>query len=148
MRLVEGAEPAKFTKGSGRLELAEAIAHPDNPLTARVFVNRVWGHHFGRALVRSPSNFGTLGEEPTHPKLLDWLAATLVEQGWSIKNLHRLIMNSATYQQSSRISKTGFGTDGDNRLIWRMNPRRVDVEAWRDSLLTVTGEIDLSLIHI
>ena len=144
LRLVEGAEPAKFTKGSGRLELAEAITHPDNPLTARVFVNRVWGHHFGRALVRSPSNFGTLGEEPTHPKLLDWLAATFVEQGWSIKNLHRLIMNSATYQQSSRISDKGFGTDGDNRLIWRMNPRRVDVEAWRDSLLTVTDEIDLN----
>ncbi|MDA0587595.1 MAG: PSD1 and planctomycete cytochrome C domain-containing protein [Planctomycetota bacterium] len=145
LRLIEGAEPAPFTTGSGRLELAESIASKDNPLTARVFVNRVWLHHFGKALVRSPSNFGTLGEKPTHPELLDWLAATFMENGWSIKDLHRLIMDSATYQMSSRINDRGFGRDGDNRLIWRMNPRRFDVEAWRDSLLTVTGEIDLNM---
>ena len=145
LRLLAGADPEKFREGSGRVELAEAIASPENPLTARVFVNRVWLHHFGRALVRSPSNFGTLGERPTHPLLLDWLAATFVESGWSLKTLHRSIMTSAVYQMSSRFQQRAFAVDGDNRLLWRMNPRRMDVEAWRDSLLTVSGELDRKL---
>jgi mono/diheme cytochrome c family protein len=145
LRILTGADPPKFTKGSGRIELAEAITSAENPLTARVFVNRIWMHHFGQALVRTPSNFGTLGEKPTHPLLLDWLASRFIEQGWSIKQLHREIMLSATYQMSSRYDERSFRADGDNRFIWRMNPRRLDVEAWRDALLTATGELDRKL---
>ena len=145
LRLLAGADPAKFLSGSGRAELAAAVASPENPLTARVLVNRVWLHHFGRGLVRSPSNFGTLGELPTHPLLLDWLADEFVNSGWSLKNLHRLIMRSAVYQMSSRINRRAFAADGDNRLLWRMNPRRLDVESWRDSLLAVTGELDRTM---
>ena len=115
---------------------------PANPLTARVFVNRVWQHHFGAGLVRTPDNFGTLGEKPTHPALLDWLATAFVENGWSVKKLHRLILTSATYQVSSAFNRAAFDRDGDNRLLWRMTPRRMDVEAWRDSLLSATGELD------
>ena len=145
MKILAGDEPQRFTQGSGRAELARAVADPLNPLTARVMVNRVWLHHFGNGLVRSPSNFGTLGEEPTHPMLLDWLAAAFVENGWSIKSLHRLIMNSATYQMASLYDEGNFNADGDNRLLWRMNPRRMDAETWRDSLLAVTGELDRTL---
>ena len=142
LQILAGDNPPAFSQGSGRIELAESIANADNPLTARVLVNRVWQHHFGAALVRSPSNFGTLGEKPTHPLLLDWLARTFVESGWSIKQLHRQIMRSATYQMSSVHDDASFAADGDNRLIWRMNPRRMGVESWRDSLLFVTGELD------
>ncbi len=142
LRILAGADAKRFTKGSGRLELANAIADADNPLTARVLVNRVWLHHFGKALVRTPNNFGKLGEKPTHPKLLDWLAATFVENGWSIKRLHRVILTSATYQMSSRFDEKGFNLDGDNKLLWRYNPRKLDVEAWRDRMLAVTGELD------
>jgi cytochrome c553/mono/diheme cytochrome c family protein len=142
LQLLSSDDAANFTKGSGRLELADAVTSPGNPLTARVIVNRIWQHHFGKALVRSPSNFGTLGQKPTHPELLDWLAAEFIESGWSIKSLHRLILTSATWQQSSRFREDGFNTDGDNRLIWRMNPRRMDAESWRDSQLFVTGELD------
>ena len=140
LRILAGSDPPRFQQGSGRIELAQAIA--TNPLTARVFVNRVWMHHFGKALVRSPSNFGVLGETPTHPRLLEWLAGQFMESGWSIKQLHRTIMLSATYQMSSRFDDHNFSVDGDNRLIWRMNSRRLDVESWRDSLLFVTGELD------
>ena len=142
LKIVAGADPPPFAKGSGRLELAEAVTSPRNPLTARVIVNRVWMHHFGKALVRSPSNFGTLGLKPTHPELLDWLAVTFIESGWSLKSLHRLIMASATYQMSTRFQSLAFSVDGDNELLWRMNPRRMDVESWRDSLLMVTAELD------
>ncbi|MEO1995085.1 MAG: PSD1 and planctomycete cytochrome C domain-containing protein, partial [Planctomycetaceae bacterium] len=145
LRLLAGADSPKFLNGSGRVELAAAIASPDNPLTARVLVNRAWLHHFGRGLVRSPSNFGTLGDPPTHPLLLDWLAHEFVNAGWSLKTMHRLIMTSAVYQMSSRFDQHAFAIDGDNRLLWRMNPRRLDVEAWRDSLLAVTGELDRTL---
>ncbi len=145
LRVVAGNERKHFTDGSGRKQLAAAVVRPQNPLTARVFVNRVWLNHFGNALVRTPSNFGTLGETPTHPQLLDWLASEFVVSGWSIKSLHRLIMTSATYRASSRFEETAFERDGDNRLLWRMNPRRMDVETWRDSLLAVTGELDLTI---
>ena len=100
LRIVSGAVPAPFTKGSGREELAARMIDPQNPLTARVFVNRIWQHHFGAGLVRTPSNFGTLGESPTHPELLDWIASDFVTNGWSLKSLHRQIMTSATYQLS------------------------------------------------
>jgi hypothetical protein len=145
LRLLAGKEPTRFTNGSGREELADAIVDPDNPLTVRVFVNRVWMHHFGAGLVRTPSNFGTLGERPTHPELLDWLASEFVAGGWSLKSLHRRIMTSATYQSSSRFDERAFEIDGDNRMLWRMSPRRLDVEAWRDSLLSVCRELDTAL---
>jgi len=134
-----------FSKQSGLLQLAEAVVASDNPLTARVLVNRIWQWHFGRAIVRTPSNFGVIGEKPTHPLLLDWLATNFMDNGWSIKGLHRLIMKSATYRMSSRHILANFDNDGDNRLIWRMNPRRVEVESWRDSILATTGELDLKL---
>ncbi len=145
LRILVGDDPPRFAVGSGRRELADAIVCPSNPLTARVFVNRIWMHHFGNGLVRTPSNFGTLGELPTHPQLLDWLAADFVHHGWSLKRLHRQIMTSATYQLSSGFCAESFRTDGDDRLLWRMSPRRMDVEAWRDSLLSVCGELDDSL---
>ena len=105
-------------------------------------VNRIWQYHFGHGLVRTPSNFGKLGETPSHPGLLDWLAASFEESGWSIKQLHRLILASATYQRSSRFNQENFDKDGDNRLLWRMSPRRMEIEVWRDSLLAVTDELD------
>jgi hypothetical protein len=145
LKVVAGDDRELFTKGSGREQLATAVVDPSNPLTVRVIVNRVWLHHFGKALVRTPSNFGMLGERPTHPGLLDWLASALIESGWSIKSLHRTIMTSATYQSTSAFDETAFASDGDNRSIWRMNPRRMDAETWRDSLLAVTGELDLTV---
>ena len=131
-----------FSKGSGRLELAEAIASKDNPLTARVMVNRIWQHHFGRGLVRTPSNFGTLGERPTHPELLDHLATRFMESGWSIKAMHREIMLSATYAQGSQFEAHNSDVDADNKLLWRMNRRRLEVEAWRDAMLAVANNLD------
>ena len=134
-----------FTRGSGRLELADALVAPENPLTARVIVNRVWGWHFGQALVRTPSNFGKLGETPSHPELLDWLAATFVEKGWSLKDLHRRILTSNTWKQSSRFDAAKFAKDGDNRFLWRMNSRRLEAEELRDAILAVSGKLDLTL---
>ena len=142
LRVLNSAGAPRFSQGSGRIELAEAVASSDNPLTARVLVNRVWMHHFGKALVRSPGNFGTLGREPTHEEMLNWLAAGFMQSGWSIKSLHRLIMTSAAYQMSSRFDARAYAVDSDNELLWRMNPRRMDVESWRDSLLAVTRELD------
>jgi hypothetical protein len=124
--------------------LAEAIVNPTNPLTARVFVNRVWLHHFGAALVRTPSDFGLRSDPPTHPELLDYLAARFVQDGWSIKNLHRLIMLSSVYQQSSDNNARSSKIDADNRLLWRMNRQRLDFEAMRDTLLAVAGRLDLT----
>ena len=140
-----GPDRATWTKGSGRLQLAEAIASPANPLTSRVIVNRVWQHHFGQALVGTPDNFGLLGEKPSHPELLDWLAARFIADGWSLRKLHHLIMTSDTYRLSSRFDANNFRLDGDNRLLWRMSPRRLEVEAWRDSVLAVTGELDRTI---
>ena len=134
-----------FNKKSGLLQLAESVVARDNPLTSRVFVNRVWQWHFGRAIVRTPSNFGIIGDKPTHPLLLDWLAKKFMDNGWSIKDLHRLIMKSSTYRMSSEHIAANFDRDGDNRMIWRMNPRRVEVESWRDSLLSATAELDLKI---
>ncbi|MDG2125429.1 MAG: DUF1549 and DUF1553 domain-containing protein, partial [Verrucomicrobiales bacterium] len=145
LEVIAGTEAEGYAEGSGRRALADAVVAGDNPLTARVMVNRVWMGHFGKALVRSPSNFGVLGEEPTHPGLLDWLAAAFMENGWSLKALHREILLSSTWQMSSQFRAGAFDRDGDNRLIWRMNPRRLDVEVWRDSLLAVTGELDGTL---
>ena len=135
-----------FTQGSGRLELARAIASKDNPLTARVMVNRAWQYHFGVGLVRTPGDFGTRGEKPTHPELLDWLALRFVnEDGWSLKKLHRRIMLSAAYQQGSVDRPDARQVDPENKLLWRQNPRRLDFEATRDSLLAASGAIDLAM---
>jgi hypothetical protein len=136
-----GTAAAAFT----RLDLADAIASRDNPLTARVFVNRVWHHLFGRGLVGTPSNFGQLGERPSHPELLDTLAVRFIEQGWSTKWLIREITLSATYRLSSRPDVANQRLDGDNQLLWRMTPRRLDFEAWRDAMLAVAGKLDLAL---
>jgi mono/diheme cytochrome c family protein/cytochrome c553 len=137
--------PVPFSNGSGRLELAEAIASPQNPLTARVMVNRLWQHHFGAGLVATASNFGQLGERPSHPELLDYLAARFVEQGWSIKAMHREIVLSATYALSAESSPQNSAADATNRLLWRANRRKLDVEALRDSLLFVSGKLDFSM---
>jgi cytochrome c553 len=136
------ADAPTFTQGSGRLELARAIASSENPLTARVLVNRVWQQHFGTGLVRTPSNFGALGERPTHPELLDYLTNRFMATGWSLKALHRDIMLSASYQMSSCFDPRGYEVDGDNKLLWRMNRRRLEVESWRDAMLAVSGTLD------
>ena len=145
LRIVAGDEPQPFKTGSGRRELAEAIADPNNPLTARVMVNRLWQHHFGRGIVNTPSNFGALGERPTHPELLDYLAVRFVELGWSMKAMHRELMLTATYQLSSRTDAHNVKSDPDNRHWWRMPRQRLDVEAWRDALLAVSGRLDPQL---
>src|SRR5262249_24045643 len=139
--LAKGEQPA-IRAGSGRLDLARWLGSADNPLTARVMVNRVWQHHFGEGIVRTPSNFGVLGERPTHPELLDFLAARFIESGWSIKTMHRLIMLSAAYRQSSRSSVANVKADPENRLLGRMNRRRLEVEAIRDALLAVSAQLD------
>lgn len=141
LRILAGEDPRRFKQGSGRVELADAVVEEGRRLTARVWVNRVWQGHFSTAIVDSPSNFGRLGSLPTHPGLLEWLAARLVRSNWSTKALHRLIVSSSTYQMGSQFSKAGFAVDGGNRLYWRMSPRRLDVESWRDALLHVTGEL-------
>jgi Protein of unknown function (DUF1553)/Protein of unknown function (DUF1549) len=125
-----------------RLELANEIVSQQNPLTARVIVNRVWHYHFGRGIVPTLSNFGKLGSPPTHPELLDTLAAQFMESGWSIKSLHREMMLSATYQLSSEQHVGNLALDPSNEYLWRMTPRRLDIEAWRDASLSVSGAID------
>lgn len=142
LSILSDGPPKPFQKGSGRLELAEAIASARNPLTARVMVNRIWQHVFGNGLVGTVSNFGRMGETPSHPELLDWLAARFVENGWSIKKLQREILLSATYQLSADYSATNFAVDPSNRLLWRANRQRLDVESMRDTLLTISGELD------
>ncbi len=141
-KILTGDRVEKITDGSGRLQLANWLARPENPLTARVMVNRIWQHHFGEGLVRTPNDFGERGERPTHPELLDFLAARFVESGWSMKAMHRLIMLSATYQQSSSVSAATLARDPDNRLFGRMNRQRLEAEAIRDSLLAVSGKLD------
>jgi hypothetical protein len=148
--LLRGADDKPFAHGSGRLELAQAIIDPANPLTARVIVNRVWAHHFGRGLVATPSDFGTRAQAPLHPELLDWLAARFVAEGWSLKKLHRWIMLSSTYRQAATgptddaALAAAVRVDPANRLLWRMNQRRLSFEEFRDSLLAVSGQLDRS----
>jgi hypothetical protein len=144
LRILCDGDPKPFKQGSGRLELAQAIVDPKNPLTARVIVNRVWQWHFGVGIVPTPSNFGKLGQPPTHPELLDHLATRFVAEGWSIKKLHREIMLSATYQLADTADDADRKADPANRLYWRMNRRRLDVEQWRDALLAAAGNLDLT----
>lgn len=149
LQVLAGPDRQPFSNGSGRLELAQAIISPKNPLTARVIVNRVWTHHFGQGLVSTPSDFGTRAETPSHSELLDWLASWFIEEGWSLKALHRLIVTSATYRQASAISDADRSTqalqiDPENRLLWRMNPHRLTFEEFRDSLMMSAGSLDLT----
>jgi hypothetical protein len=126
-----------------RLTLARWIASPENPLTARVMVNRIWQHHFGRGIVATPSDFGKNGERPSHPELLDWLALEFIDRGWSVKQMHRLMVNSAAYRQSSENAAMAANTaDPDNKLLWRFARRRLEAEAIRDSILAASGRLN------
>jgi hypothetical protein len=174
LEVISGPKREPFRQGSGRLELARAIASADNPLTARVMVNRIWQHHFGAGLVKTPSDFGLRAEPPSHPELLDWLARRFIAEGWSIKAMHRLIMASAVYQQGSVsgkqvTSKSAFNesgkrdrameppqrsdslntdslvTDSDNRLLSHFPVRRLEFEALRDAMLAASGELDTTI---
>jgi hypothetical protein len=142
LKVLTQNEPKSFTQGSGRLELAEAIADPNNPLTARVIVNRVWSIFFGRGLVATPSNFGQLGSLPSHSELLDDLAVRFMENNWSIKWLVRELVLSSTYQQNSQIISRNELIDPTNIYLWRMNRRRLSVEQWRDSILAASNNLD------
>jgi hypothetical protein len=140
--VLAGDRQPAITKGSGRLELARWLSGPNHPLTARVMVNRLWQHHFGEGIVRTANNFGERGERPTHPELLDYLADRFVNSGWSVKDIHRVILLSSVYQQSSRASGEARARDPDNRLFGRMNRRRLDAEAIRDCLLAAAGRLE------
>ncbi len=136
--------PAPGASTTGRRSvLAHWLTQPDNPLTGRVIVNRLWQHHFGRGIVGTPSDFGAQGEPPTHAELLDWLARELVDNGWSLKHVHRLIVTSAAYRQSSQWDEANGKLDPENRLLWRMNRRRLEGETLRDAVLAVNGQLDL-----
>ncbi|MFT5471437.1 MAG: hypothetical protein ACI8UO_006571, partial [Verrucomicrobiales bacterium] len=145
VQVIEHAEtPEQIKSGSsGRLELASWLTSPENPLTARVMVNRVWMHLFGKGIVASPNNFGTSGQAPTHPELLDHLAVKFMEDDWSVKSLIRGIVLSKTYRMSSEFDSANYQVDPDNNLLWRANQRRLDAEAIRDSMLTVSGNLEL-----
>ncbi len=125
-----------------RQQLAEWIARAENPLTARVAVNRIWQYHFGKGIVKTPSDFGATGDRPSHPELLDWLANEFIKRGWSWKAMHRLIVTSNTYRQASRFDKRVAAKDAENRLLWRMNPHRLEAEALRDSILTISNKLN------
>jgi hypothetical protein len=145
LTVLSAGEPTPFKRGSGRLDLAEAIVGQAAPLSARVIVNRVWALHFGRGLVETVSDFGTQGERPSHPELLDDLTSRFIDAGWSLKWLHREIMLSSAYRQASSYDAAKFAADPDNRLLWRMNRRRLEIEAWRDTVLAACGELDATL---
>ena len=135
------------SEGERRAALARWITHPDNPLTRRVIVNRLWHWHFGKGLVDTPSDFGFGGGRPSHPELLDWLAEELVRRNWSLKAMHRLIVTSETYQQTSYVddgadTESARRIDADNRLLWRQNPRRIEAESIRDAVLFVSGKLN------
>jgi hypothetical protein len=137
--------PPLSTQQSGRLELARWIASKDNPLTARVMVNRIWQHHFGTGLVATSDNFGFRGSRPTHPELLDWLALHFINTGWSVKSMHRLILMSSAYQMACISDKNAAKIDPENQLLWRMPRRRLEAEAIRDAMLSVSGRIFLKV---
>ena len=145
VQVVDHSDSPTIKEGhSGRLELADWLTSTENPLTARVMVNRVWMHLFGKGIVASPNNFGTTGQAPTHPELLDHLAMEFMASGWSVKSLIRDIVLSQTYQMSSEFDSSNYQIDPDNNLIWRANQRRLDAEAIRDSMLAVGGNLDLA----
>ena len=139
--------PAGIESTGRRTALADWLTRPDHPLTTRVIVNRVWQYHFGRGLVATASDFGKLGEPPSHPELLDWLARRFVEDGWSFKKMHRLLVTSMTYRQSatSPASEAALKKDPENRLWWKMTTRRLDAEQIRDTILATTGQLNLAM---
>jgi mono/diheme cytochrome c family protein len=141
LKVLYTKEPPQL-KGSGRLELAQWATDPANPLPARVMVNRIWQHHFGKGLVATPNDYGKRGSAPTHPELLDYLATKFVESGWSVKSMHRLMMLSETYQLASAESAANQEIDADNNFLWKFNRQRLDAEALRDSLLSISGELE------
>jgi hypothetical protein len=143
--VLSGDGPPPAVKGSGRLELAEWLTRPDHPLTARVMANRIWYWHFGEGIVRTPDNFGNMGERPTHPELLDYLASEFVRSGWSVKALHRLILMSNTYRMSSSAGAEAIRNDPENRLFSRFPRRRLAVEEIRDALLAIDGTLDYAM---
>lgn len=144
--LSRGADATLSSRTRDRLALAQWLTRPDHPFTARVIANRLWQHHFGRGLVATPNDFGLRGAPPSHPQLLDWLACELISHGWSLKHLHRLMVLSAAYQQSSRGSDSrGRSLDPENRMLWRMNRRRLEGEALRDNALAVSGSLNPAL---
>jgi uncharacterized protein DUF1553/uncharacterized protein DUF1549/cytochrome c len=145
LRVLCQGDPQPFASGSGRRELAEAITAPENPLTARVIVNRMWGLYFGQPLVATSSNFGASGQQPSHPELLDDLTLRFLDSGWSLKWLAREIVLSSAYQQSSEASTTSLAIDPDNRWLSRTNRRRMTVEQWRDSMLAATGRLEIAV---
>jgi len=142
LQLLSGPVRPVYTNGSGRLELAMAIASKNNPLTARVMINRIWQHHFGEGFVPTPDDFGMMSEPPSHPELLDYLAMNFMTNGWNIKKIHRLIMLSSVYQESSEENPRYAQTDPGNRLLWHANIRRLEYEPLRDSLLAIGGTLD------
>jgi hypothetical protein len=143
LEIIDGPEQTPLDKTtSGRLELAHWLTRPDHPLTSRTIVNRVWHWHFGAGLVRTTDNLGLMGEKPTHPELLDWLTDQFVRSGWSLKQLHRLIMSSATYQMCTDYNAAAAESDPENRFLWRMNRRRLEAEAIRDGVLKAAGTLD------
>jgi len=142
---VLGGDVVRDGAGSGRLELADWMTRPSNPLTYRVFVNRVWQWHFGQGLVATPSDFGLRGERPTHPELLDWLSSEFAASGWSVKSLHRLIMKSRTYQLASVDHSENQAIDPQNRWLWRYARRPLDAESIRDAMLAVSGRLDRTI---
>ena len=150
LTLIDPVEPTIEPRANStgrRTALANWITRPENPLTARVIVNRVWQHHFGRGLAGTPNDLGRLGERPTHPELLDWLAGRLLASGWRLKPIHREILLSATYRQTARVtpSPTALRVDPANKFLWRFSPRRLDAEQVRDAMLVAAGELDLTV---
>jgi len=145
LEILSGPDRKPFTEGSGRLELAQAILSPTDPLPARVEVNRVWMYHFGEGFVSTPDDLGNQSETPSHPELMDWLASWFASNNWSLKKLHRLIMTSSAYQQSTAANPAYALKDPGNRLLWRANLRRLDFEAIRDSMVMLTGKLDETL---
>ena len=147
-QFLEQSKPSSSTEeleSSRRIALAKHLMRGDHPLTSRVMVNRIWQHHFGTGLVETPSDFGAMGASPTHPELLDWLATSFVENGWSIKTLHRMILSSDTYRQSATPNQHSMAVDASARLLWRFPPRRLEAEAIRDSMLLASGKLQTKM---
>jgi len=142
--LTVAAKPLATVEGSGRRQLAEWLTDNDNPFVARVAVNRLWKHVFGEGIVRSPDNFGAMGEQPSHPDLLDWLALQFIDDGWSVKTALRRMFNSRAYRMSSEMHTGHYYADAENRLLWRAHQKRLEAEALRDTMLMVSGQLDLA----